>query len=106
MLATLGIGLATGRMWADSPASAPSAVIAADGIDHLRDAIKAAYNSGDVDAMLRYIHPEAVIVFQDGQILKGRDDLRKYYDRMLKAPDRIVASYNASSRTAETAVAR
>ncbi len=86
---------AASRTLADPPASAPSTDGANAGIDHLRDALKAAYNSSDTDAMLRYIHPDAVIIFPDGQILKGREELRKYYERMIKAPGHIVASYTA-----------
>jgi len=65
------------------------------GLDHLRAAIKDAYNRGDTEAMVRYLHPEVVIVFPDGSVLKGRDALRDYYNRMLKGPDHRVVSYSA-----------
>jgi ketosteroid isomerase-like protein len=65
------------------------------GIDHLRDAIKSAYEKGDVEGMLKYIHPDAAIIFPDGRILKGPDDLRNYYTEMLKSPDHLVSSYSS-----------
>jgi ketosteroid isomerase-like protein len=65
------------------------------GLDHLRAALKEAYNRGDVDAMARYLHPEAVIIFPDGSVLKGRDAFREYYNRMLKGPGHRVVSYSA-----------
>ena len=65
------------------------------GLDRLRTAIKDAYNRGDTEAMARYLHPDVVIVFPDGSLLKGRDALRDYYNRMLKAPGHRVNSFSA-----------
>src|SRR5688572_19574923 len=76
-------------------ATAPTTQAATAGIDHLRDAIKSAYSAGDIDAMLRYVHPDSVVIFPDGEILKGRDELKNYLIRMTKAPDKVVASYTA-----------
>ncbi len=80
-------------------AAEPGAQITIDkstaGLDRLRDAIKDAYNRGDVDGMARYLHPDVVIVFPDGSVLKGPDALRDYYNRMLKAPGHLVVSYTA-----------
>ncbi|HKQ79826.1 MAG TPA: SgcJ/EcaC family oxidoreductase [Blastocatellia bacterium] len=66
-----------------------------EGLDRLRDALKNAYNQGDPEAMARYLHPDVVIIFPDGSVLKGRDALRDYYNRMLKGPNPLVASYTA-----------
>jgi ketosteroid isomerase-like protein len=76
-------------------ATVPSTRAATAGIDHLRDAIKSAYSAGDIDAMLRYVHPDCLVIFPDGEILKGRDELKNYLIRMTKAPDKVVASYTA-----------
>ena len=65
------------------------------GLDRLRTAIKDAYNRGDTEAMARYLHPDVVIIFPDGSVLKGRDALRDYYHRMLKAPGHRVNSFSA-----------
>lgn len=72
-----------------SPANSTS------GLDHLRTAVKEAYQRGDVDALTSYLHPDVVIVFPDGSVLKGRDALRDYYHRMRTAPDHRVVSYSA-----------
>jgi hypothetical protein len=45
--------------------------------------------------MASYLHPDGVIIFPDGNILKGRDAFRDYYNRMLKGPDARVVSYSA-----------
>jgi ketosteroid isomerase-like protein len=92
-------GLAFGYAPALVLAAEPAAQVATDnstaGLDRLRDAIKDAYNRGDVDGMARYLHPDVVIVFPDGSVLKGPDALRDYYHRMLKGPGHRVQSYSA-----------
>jgi ketosteroid isomerase-like protein len=65
------------------------------GLDRLRAALKDAYSRGDVETMTRYLHPDVVIIFPDGRVLKGRDALRGYYEQMLKGPNRRVESYTA-----------
>ena len=87
--------------------SLPAAILAAEpvtqtapdsstaGLDRLRAALKDAYSRGDVETMTRYLHPDVVIIFPDGRVLKGRDALRAYYEQMLKGPDRRVESYTA-----------
>jgi ketosteroid isomerase-like protein len=94
ILSTL-IGLSTPvAAQASSTTTAPTDPSTA-GLDRLRAALTSAYSHGDIDRMLKYLHPDAVIIFPDGRILKGPQGLRDYYDRMLKAPDHIVASYTA-----------
>lgn len=78
---------------AAEPPPPPPAAPSTAGLDRLRTAVKDAYNRGDVDALVRYLHPDVVIVFPDGALLKGRDALRAYYDRMLKAPGHRVQSF-------------
>lgn len=92
---SLASGCAPAIVLAAEPAPQASPGDATKGLDRLRDAIKDAYNRADPDAMTRYLHPDAVIVFPDGSVLKGRDALRDYYNRMLKGPAARVASYNA-----------
>jgi ketosteroid isomerase-like protein len=93
ILTTL-IGLTTPTLTQPSPTTAPT-TDPSTGLDRLRAALTSAYSHGDIDGMLKYLHPDAVIIFPDGRILKGPQGLRDYYDRMLKAPDHIVASYTA-----------
>lgn len=88
----LAFGLTPFLVLAAEPAAPGDATA---GLDRLRTAIKDAYNRGDTEAMARYLHPDVVIVFPDGSVLKGRDALRDYYHRMLKAPGHRVNSFSA-----------
>jgi ketosteroid isomerase-like protein len=79
----------------DNPSTPPTADGATAGLDHLRTALKDAYAKGDIDAMMRYLHPDVVVVFPDGSILKGPQAFRDYYGRMMTAPNHRVVSYSA-----------
>ena len=94
-LIALVLGVVPARLLADNPSipKAPDASTA--GLDHLRAALKDAYAKGDVDAMIRYLHPDVVVVFPDGSILKGPEAFRDYYKRMMTASNRRVVSYSA-----------
>jgi len=92
---SMAFGCAPAIVSAAEPAPQAAANDPTKGLDRLRNAIKNSYNRGDADAMTRYLHPDVVIVFPDGSVLKGRDALRDYYNRMLKAPGHIVARYTA-----------
>ena len=83
------------RGQATQPATAGAEDPALRELARLRDALKDAYNRGDVDRMLTYLHPNVLIIFPDGEVLHGREALRGYYDRMLKGPSPVVSKYTA-----------
>ena len=103
----LGVLLAVSPSFAAEPpatTAAPPATTAPLPVDALRDQLKAAYQRGDVDGMLRYLHPQVVIIFPDGEILRGREALANYYNQMLKVPGHIVQSYSSDPIVTERAV--
>ena len=92
---SLLLGFTPALVQTAEPAAPTASANATAGLDRLRTAIKDAYNRGDPEAMARYLHPDVVIVFPDGSILKGPAALRDYYHRMLQAPDHRVVSFTA-----------
>ena len=95
LTAALVFGLLPGSLFADNPTIQPPTNASTAGLDHLRAAIRDAYLKGDIDAIARYLHPDVVIVFPDGSILKGPEAFRDYYNRMMTAPNHRVVSYSA-----------
>lgn len=79
----------------NTPAPQSTNAVANTGLDHLRAAMKDAYVKGDIEGMMRYLHPDVVIVFPDGSMLKGPQAFREYYQRMMTAPNHRVVSYSA-----------
>jgi len=52
-------------------------------IDELRHGLADAFNRRDIDAMLRYLDPNVVVVWQNGEINQGPEAVRQYYNRMM-----------------------
>jgi uncharacterized protein (TIGR02246 family) len=61
-------------------------------LQNLRDALFEAYESHDVDAMMQFIHPNAVITWQNGQRNRGPDGFRRFYNEMMQGEGKIVQS--------------
>ena len=58
----------------------------------VRDALAAGINESDVDAILEHVHDNVVFTGMNGDVARGRDELRAYFERMMTGPDRIVNS--------------
>jgi ketosteroid isomerase-like protein len=52
-------------------------------IDDLRHGLADAFNRRDIDGMLRYLDPNVVVVWQNGEINQGPEAVRQYYNRMM-----------------------
>jgi uncharacterized protein (TIGR02246 family) len=52
-------------------------------IDDLRHGLADAFNRRDIDAMLRDLDPNVVVVWQNGEINQGPEAVRQYYNRMM-----------------------
>ena len=64
--------------------------------DALREGLAEAYAAGDIAAMGRYLHREAVLIFPDGEVLVGVDGLADYHARMTAGDDPVVASFQSN----------
>ena len=93
--AFLGMTFTSAILAAAEPQSQIPADASTAGLDHLRAAMSDAYNRGDIDAIVRYLDADVVIIFPDASVSKGRAAFRDYYNRMLNGPDHRVASYSA-----------
>jgi ketosteroid isomerase-like protein len=69
----------------------PTAAIAA-----LRGELVDSFNKGDVDRLLSHLDPDVVVTWQNGEVCRGPGEVRKYYDRMMTGPNRVVANLSVS----------
>ena len=58
----------------------------------LREELIDAYNDQDIDRFLSHCTEKVVAVWQNGEVTVGHKEIHDYYDKMMKGPDRIVAS--------------
>lgn len=52
-------------------------------IDQLREGMVKAFNARDVDGMLRYVQPDVIVVWQNGEVNHGQQAVRDFYHRMI-----------------------
>lgn len=81
---------------APGPAGQAQAAIAPDALHDelrkMRDDMLAAIARGDVEAILPHLHPNVVFTPMNGEVSRGPQAIRAYFDKMLKGPDAIVKS--------------
>ncbi len=72
---------------------------ASSSTDQLHDELRAlavtmetALNGGDVDALLAHVHPEVVFTTMNGDVVRGPEAIRLYFEKMMTGPDRVVES--------------
>src|SRR5262249_46360749 len=70
----------------------------------LRDRILDSFNRNDLDGLLKNVHPNVVVTWQDGSVSRGHDGIRAYYDRMMKGPQRVVDKVTATADVDELTI--
>lgn len=80
---------ATGPVKSDDPTQA---------ITLLRQELIDSFNKGDLDRLLAHLDPDVVITWQNGEVCRGPDAVRAYYEKMMKGPDRRVEKVSADPK--------
>jgi ketosteroid isomerase-like protein len=94
-LAMLGAGLLALSLGAGT-VSQPVEDPAHGELRALRDGLLEAVNKKDVTALLRLLHPDVVVTWQNAEVSRKPEGVRAYLARMLDGPDRIVDDFTTS----------
>jgi len=78
--------------FADDPTPAPDPAKIHDELRALRSTMEKALNERDLDAIVAHVHPDVVFTTMNGDVARGRDAVRKYYEKMMVGPEKIVES--------------
>ena len=70
----------------------------------VRTGLVDAYNRKDLDGVLRLCHPQIVVTWQNGEVSEGRDGVKRYYEKMMVGPQRIVETMTADPTVDNLAV--
>ena len=57
----------------------------------LRESVFKAYEARDIDALLQHVHENVIVTWQNGEQNHGRDELRSFYDLMMRGDPPIVS---------------
>ncbi|MCO6454865.1 MAG: DUF4440 domain-containing protein [Pirellulaceae bacterium] len=61
----------------------------------VREGLSKAFNSGDLDALLAYCHPQVIATWQNGDVAVGHDGVRAVVERLTGGQQRVIAGYSA-----------
>jgi ketosteroid isomerase-like protein len=70
----------------------------------VRDGLLAGMNSGDIETQLAFLHPNVVVTWHNAEVSRGREGVRKYLDRMLKGPTKVVEKFGAKVNVDELSI--
>ncbi|MBK9395404.1 MAG: nuclear transport factor 2 family protein [Uliginosibacterium sp.] len=60
--------------------------------------IEASINAQDVDRMVAQMHPQATVTWLNGEVSRGHDEIKAYYQRMVKGDQRILDRYLTAAK--------
>jgi uncharacterized protein (TIGR02246 family) len=66
-----------------------------DELRKLRDEMMAAFDAGDIDALLSHLHPDVVVTWQNAEVSRGRDGVRQFYEKMMEGENSRVEKVTA-----------
>ena len=91
---------------------APALALAADADPYAADRqaliklfreMEASINAQDVDRMVAQMHPQATVTWLNGEVSRGHDEIRAYYQRMVKGEQRILDRYVTTAKLGDHA---
>lgn len=75
-----------------------------DELRAVRDDMLAAFQERDIDRMLKHVHKDAVVTFQNAELCRGPDGVRAFYQRMMEGDDREVKSVKSDFKVDELSI--
>ena len=70
----------------------------------LRDAMIDAWMRRDLDGVLVHVDPNVVVTWQNGEVSRGHEGIRGFYDEVLGAEDAVIASIESSLEMEELSI--
>ena len=75
---------------------------AADRVELLKvfHEIEAAINAQSVERMVAQMHPAATVTWLNAEVSRGHDEIKAYYNRMVRGEQRILDKYTTAAKVA------
>ncbi|EXI65840.1 MAG: hypothetical protein AW08_02865 [Candidatus Accumulibacter adjunctus] len=65
--------------------------------------MEAAINAQDVERMIAQMHPQVTVTWLNGEVSRGHDEVRAYYDKMVRGEKRILDRYLTTAKLGKPA---
>lgn len=83
------------------PATAATTAQLHDELRQIRDDVQAAVKRGDVEGILGHLHPNIVFLPMNGEVVRGPLQVRDYFNKMLKGPERRAQSVDLKAEVVD-----
>ncbi len=60
--------------------------------------IEAGINGQNIERMVAQMTPDATVTWLNGEVSRGHEEIRAYYQRMVKGPERILSKYTTVAK--------
>jgi ketosteroid isomerase-like protein len=94
----LSPGLGSWSRAQTSPSTAPAPLDATQAIAVLRQGLIDSFNNQDIDTLVKYLAPDVVVTWQNGEVSHGPAELKAYYLKMMKGDHPIVAKITSDPK--------
>jgi len=89
---TLFVAMPRPAAAAAAPAESPEHVA----LRQLKDELSTAANKMDMDGILKHLHPNVIVTWQNAEVSRGRDGVREYLERKTGGANPIVKGFHTS----------
>lgn len=63
----------------------------------VKKGVEEAYQKRDIDAILKYLHPNVVLTWQNSQTMHGHKGMREFYERMMVGDKSVVVNIDSKA---------
>jgi len=70
----------------------------------VRAGLIAAMSKGDIEAQIAFLHTNVVVTWHNAEVSRGHDGVRKYLQRMLQGPSKVVEQFAAEATVDELSI--
>jgi ketosteroid isomerase-like protein len=78
----------------------PASVDPTEAITRLREGLVSSFNKRDIDGLVAHLDADVVVTWQNGEVSKGRDGVKAYYQKMMSGEQPTVRSVTAAPEVA------
>jgi ketosteroid isomerase-like protein len=70
----------------------------------LRESLLDAWTHRDMDALLAHVDPNVVVTWQNGEVSRGPEGIRKFYNEVMVGPNRLISDISSSLTVDELSI--
>jgi ketosteroid isomerase-like protein len=77
-------------------APVPATLDPTEAIKQLREGLINSFNKADIDALLTHLDTNVVVTWQNGEVSRGKDGVKAYYEKMMNGDRPVVRKVTAN----------